>query len=312
MAMWQTSILNKPIRTIEANKNSTHCTRAKTHYCRDTRINTLKHCPMVWINFPIYASIAIIFWITAILLLLQNNQHKRTRYALVSAVVGVGVMLAFVANLWLILQRPPMRTLGETRLLYTLFLPIIALLTYKRWRFSWLLVYGLSMAILFLIVNLTHPEAYNKTLMPALRSPWFVPHVLVYIFAYAMLAASAIVAMKGLTDYYRDKMQANTLALADNIVYIGFAFLSAGLLFGALWAKEAWGHYWTWDPKETWAFITWLAYLAFIHLRLLMPTEQLRPMWLLSVAFLLLLFGWFGINYLPAAQTSVHTYGITN
>ena len=48
------------------------------------------------------------------------------------------------------------------------------------------------------------------------------------------------------------------MSLCDNLVYVGMAFLTIGMLFGALWAKEAWGHYWNWDPKETWAAATWL------------------------------------------------------
>ena len=58
------------------------------------------------------------------------------------------------------------------------------------------------------------------------------------------------------------------MSLCDNLVYVGMAFLTIGMLFGALWAKEAWGHYWNWDPKETWAAATWLGYLIYIHYRL--------------------------------------------
>lgn len=62
--------------------------------------------------------------------------------------------------------------------------------------------------------------------------------------------------------------------MKDNLVYIGTAFLTLGLLFGALWAKEAWGHYWTWDPKETWAFLTWIGYILYIHYRFYHPREE--------------------------------------
>ncbi|MGM0641824.1 MAG: cytochrome c biogenesis protein CcsA, partial [Thermotogota bacterium] len=88
-----------------------------------------------------------------------------------------------------------------------------------------------------------------------------------------------------------------------------FAFLTFGLLFGALWAKEAWGHYWTWDPKETWAFLTWLVYLLFIHYRYFYPNKKKNALWLLSLAFVILLLCWFGINALPTGANSVHTYG---
>jgi ABC-type transport system involved in cytochrome c biogenesis permease subunit len=82
-----------------------------------------------------------------------------------------------------------------------------------------------------------------------------------------------------------------------------------GLLFGALWAKEAWGHYWTWDPKETWAFLTWAIYLAYIHIRLRHP-QAVRPAAIfLLVAVAVLGTCWFGVNYLPSAKNSVHAYG---
>jgi ABC-type transport system involved in cytochrome c biogenesis permease subunit len=86
--------------------------------------------------------------------------------------------------------------------------------------------YALLLAILFLAINFLHPETYEKTLMPALQSPWFVPHVIVYIFSYALLAASSLVAVKGLYELYFKEFDQNTLHLADNLVYIGFSFLT--------------------------------------------------------------------------------------
>ena len=86
-------------------------------------------------------------------------------------------------------------------------------------------------------------------------------------------------------------------------------FLTFGLLFGALWAKEAWGHYWTWDPKETWAFITWLGYLVYLHHKYNhRESKPLQSFIIVGVSFILLLICWFGVNYLPTAQMSVHTY----
>ena len=90
---------------------------------------------------------------------------------------------------------------------------------------------------------------------------------------------------------------------------MGFAFLTLGMLMGALWAKEAWGHYWSWDPKETWAAITWFAYLIYIHLTRYDRRHTTAAQWLLIVSFCLLQMCWWGINYLPSAMnSSVHTY----
>lgn len=175
-----------------------------------------------------------------------------------------------------------------------------------------MLYYCLGISGMFLLINYMKPDTFDKTLMPALQSPWFIPHVVVYIVGYAILIASSLAGLFGLYQIYKKKDSANTIWLADNLVYIGFAFLTFGLLFGALWAKEAWGHYWTWDPKETWAFLTWLIYLLYIHLRIHHKTNKKFSFWVLSLAFIILLICWFGINYLPSAQNSVHVYGNMN
>lgn len=264
---------------------------------------------MNWTNFPLFASSATLLWVLGMILL--NFSGKRKAFEITGNVLiaaGLAVLVSFVIILWINLDRPPLRTLGETRLWYSVFLPLIGIITYYRWGYKWFITYSLLLAILFLFINYLHPETYEKTLMPALQSPWFVPHVIVYIFSYALLAASSLVAVKGLYQLYFKEFEMKTLHLADNMVYIGFSFLTLGLLFGALWAKEAWGHYWTWDPKETWAFLTWLAYLIYMHFRTFQPKKNRAPLWMLSLAFVVLMICWFGINYLPSAQNSVHVY----
>ena len=98
------------------------------------------------------------------------------------------------------------------------------------------------------------------------------------------------------------------LASVHNLVRIGWAFLTLGMIMGALWAKQAWGDYWTWDPKETWAAATWLSYLLYLHLRPRLKDNNIAFA-LLVFSFLLLQMCWYGINYLPSAQgASVHVY----
>ena len=87
--------------------------------------------------------------------------------------------------------------------------------------------------------------------------------------------------------------------------------MTLGMLSGAVWAKAAWGHYWAWDPIETWAAATWFSYLAYIHFRLGRPAAHRKALVGLLVSFLLLQMCWYGINYLPSAQgVSVHTYNL--
>ena len=143
--------------------------------------------------------------------------------------------------------------------------------------------------------------------MPALQSPWFAPHVIVYMFAYAMLGAATVMAVY-LLWFKKKEIERKEMDLCDNLTYVGLAFMTLGMLTGAIWAKEAWGHYWAWDPKETWAAATWFAYLVYIHFRLGKPLKA-RPA--LIILLVLLQMCWYGINYLPAAQgVSVHTYNL--
>ena len=160
-------------------------------------------------------------------------------------------------------------------------------------------------------MNLFKPEIHDKTLMPALQSPWFAPHVIVYMFAYAVLGAATVMAVY-LLFFKKNDITDEEFDITDNLVYVGLAFLTIGMLFGALWAKEAWGHYWSWDPKETWAAITWLAYLVYVHYRQIPRHRDRLVLWMLIVSFVLLQVCWWGINYLPSAQgSSVHTYSIS-
>lgn len=147
------------------------------------------------------------------------------------------------------------------------------------------------------------PEIHDQSLMPALQSPWFIPHVTVYMFSYSLLGCSFLLALAGLAGTRKD-----VLGAADTLVYIGLAFLTFGMLSGSLWAKEAWGQFWSWDPKETWALVTWLCYVGYIHLRLMGRCSVRSLCLLLIFSFICLQMCWWGVNYLPTAQDSIHVY----
>ena len=254
---------------------------------------------MYWVHFNIYALISVVCWLVGISLIYIFTQKYIHSIANSIIVAGILSLALFTAFLWLPLQRPPMRTLGETRLWYALFIAITGFVAYCRWKYKWFLLYSLSMSILFVLINLFKPEAHDKTLMPALQSLWFIPHVIVYMLAYALLAAPMLISLKGLWDLRRNTFDPVTLNKADNMVYMGFSLLSLGLIFGALWAKEAWGHYWTWDPKETWAFITWMVYMLYIHYRYHRSTDSKTALNLLVLAFIFLLICWIGDKLSP-------------
>ena len=223
--------------------------------------------------------------------------------ALVTSSLAVVVLSAFVAVLWLSLERPPMRTMGETRLWYSLFLLVAGVATYARWRFKWVLSFSTMMATVFMVINCLRPELHDKGLMPALQSAWFMPHVAVYMFSYALLGVATLLSL-----YYLVKRNDTILPAIDNLLGGGLALFTVGMLTGALWAKQAWGEYWSWDAKEAWAAATWFIYLGAIHLRLLRPKATRAFCLLLIVGVLSLQMCWYGVNYLPSAAKSVHSY----
>ncbi len=260
------------------------------------------------INFNTAAELAIVCWaIGSLLSLLASRTPALKLPAFLLSVAGSLVMIGFIAFYWSALDRPPLRTLGETRLWYAALIPLVGFLVEYRWKIGCLKYYCMALATFFLSINILHPEVFDKTLMPALQSPWFVPHVVVYLVGYVLLAASSVTALHNVYLQVRKKGNNTGESVSHFLALLGFVFLSFGLIFGALWAKEAWGHYWTWDPKETWAFLSWLAYLGYLH-AFRYKISQSKLQWYLALAFVVLLVCWFGVNYLPSAQNSVHTY----
>lgn len=262
---------------------------------------------MIWSYFIVFALLSVALWTTGAWAAWRN----RRRLAFAATGLGLAVFFAYILIMWITLERPPLRTMGETRLWYSFFLPLAGIIVYSRWQYKWILGFSTLLAAVFVCINLFRPEIHSKTLMPALQSPWFAPHVIVYMMAYALLGAAVVMSVYLLFC----KKEAGTdreMDITDNLVYVGLSFMTLGMLMGAIWAKEAWGNYWAWDPKETWAAITWLSYLVYIHYRLYRPRSIRPSLWLIIIAFCLLQMCWWGINYLPSAQgMSVHTYNLT-
>lgn len=259
---------------------------------------------VTWNEFGWFSAVSGVFWIAGSVMAWRSRDGKISLPALSMTTLGILVYAMFIAGFWHTLGRPPLRTLGETRLWYSFFMIVSGLITYVRWRYKWILSFSTVTALVFMMLNLLKPEIHSQSLMPALQSFWFVPHVTVYMFSYSLLACAFLLAVAGL--YGRTGRYLPTI---DTLVYVGAAFLALGMMSGALWAKEAWGHYWNWDAKETWAAVTWGMYLLYIHVRL---SRYRKSMWgyvLLILAFLCLQICWYGVNYLPSAQGSMHVYG---
>ena len=255
---------------------------------------------ITWESFIWFAAPSVLLSLAAAAIAFFKNGRK---FSVILSMLSIMLLGCFIAGFWMTLGRPPLRTMGETRLWYSFFALLAGLFTYLKWRYKWILSYSTVLATVFILLNILKPEIHDHTLMPALQSPWFIPHVTVYMFSYSLLGCAFLLACAGL---FRSKE--DILTASDTLVYVGTAFLTFGMLSGALWAKEAWGHYWNWDPKETWAAITWVIYMIYIHMRFFRRGTVKSLCLLLIFAFVCLQICWWGINYLPSAQDSIHIY----
>jgi len=165
----------------------------------------------------------------------------------------------------------------------------------KTWHSKAVLPVVLVLAVVFGGISLA--KINFGTLMPALRSLWFVPHLIIYMIAYSVLALALVCAIIG---------KPKTLELASKLLGTSSSLLILGMLCGAYWAKAAWGDYWTWDAKECWAAVTWVLTLVGTHLPV--QKSRIKLALIILVAFLAMQVTWYGVNYLPSAENSLHTY----
>lgn len=170
----------------------------------------------------------------------------------------------------------------------------------------------ISAAVAFLLwYTISRGAAGIQPLVPALQSWWMKIHVPANFVGYGTFALSAMVAMAYLLKskgILADRLPA--LELLDDVMYkaiaVGFAFFTIATILGALWAAEAWGGYWSWDPKETWALIVWLNYAAWLHMRLMKGLRGQVAAWWALMGLVVTTFAFLGVNMF---LSGLHSYG---
>ncbi|MBQ2201452.1 MAG: c-type cytochrome biogenesis protein CcsB [Clostridia bacterium] len=153
-----------------------------------------------------------------------------------------------------------------------------------------------------------------RNLMPALRSSWLGIHVSTVIIAYGAFGVSFVLSIIFLL---RDKMKENGFwdqhipkkekldTISYRCVSLGMMFLTVTIGIGGIWAENAWGSYWSWDPKETWALVTWVIYLVYLHLRIRQGWNGKTAAIFGTVGFICVLFTYIGVNTL---LPGLHSY----
>jgi cytochrome c-type biogenesis protein CcsB len=183
---------------------------------------------------------------------------------------------------------------------------------YKTYQLGAFVLTVILAAVGFLFWYTVARDAANiLPLVPALQSWWMKIHVPANFVGYGTFSLAAMVGVAYLCKAHGYGVsRLPSLEVLDDVMYkaisIGFAFFTVATILGALWAAEAWGGYWSWDPKETWALIVWLNYAAWLHMRLMKGLRGRVAAWWALIGLLITTFAFLGVNIF---LSGLHSYG---
>jgi len=229
---------------------------------------------------------------------------------------GAVVQLTAFISQFVQLGHTPVTNMHESLSFFAWSLVVVFLLFDIRYRLSVMGVFSSVLAVITMLGSGIAPKAVVP-INPALNSWWFPLHV---TFAFLGNAAFAMAFGAGVMYLLQDRMLKSkrfsalyyrlpSLDTLDSINYralsLGFPLMTLGIITGAAWAESVWGTYWSWDPKETWALMTWFVYAALLHGRLSIGWRGRRAAIFAIIGFACLLFTFLGVNLLLKGQ---HTF----
>ncbi|KUO62671.1 MAG: cytochrome C biogenesis protein CcsB [Gracilibacter sp. BRH_c7a] len=256
----------------------------------------------VFINEFVYLTIAL-YLLASVIYFLSRENLSRQRIAQMFVIAGFlanSLALFFRAML---VGRLPLTNGAEFILWFTWFTMLLYLFYEIRSKSKGAggavaLLAALLVATIPLLMG--HQLSNESALMPALKSHWLISHVLTAMFSYGSFAVAA-----GISAVQLTKRSTKAEYWIHKIVTFGFVMLTLAIVLGAIWAEQAWGRYWSWDPKETWALVTWIIYAIYFHLHRQEAWKEKRANLLVVGGFILVLFTFFGVNYL---LSGLHSY----
>ena len=287
------------------------------------------------LSFAVLFGALLVYWVN---LSFPNFSYLNTLGTILVAIANLAIA-ALLGARWIEAGYFPISNLYESLFFLGWGITLVHLFAEKMTRSRFVGVFTSPILLgISAVATLTLPPDMQmaEPLVPALKSNWLMMHVSVMMLSYAALLVGSLVAIAFLfitwgqqieirgssvgSGAYRlgqrnldDVLTLESLTLADtldNISYriigLGFPLLTIGIIAGAVWANEAWGSYWSWDPKETWALITWLVYAAYLHSRISRGWQGRKPALLASAGFLVVWVCYLGVNLLGKG---LHSYG---
>jgi cytochrome c-type biogenesis protein CcsB len=247
----------------------------------------------------------------------SSRSQKAMRIATAMMILGFIFLLVGVVTRGLSASRVPWGNMYEFSITGALAFTGAYLAALRKYDLRWLGVLVSISALLTLGTAITLLYVPSAPLVPALKSTWLVIHVSTAIISGGVFLLANVISAAYL---YLDNMESKgerkpwaerlpALDVLDQLSYRLVAFVfplwTFSVIAGAIWAESAWGRYWGWDPKETWAFITWVAYAAYLHARVTVGWRGRRAAWLCLLAGSTFLFNYVYVN---VWGTGKHTY----
>lgn len=262
--------------------------------------------------FYIIAAVLFLFvWIT-------NRWNQKSLSITIWSLSGLAFFLhtlGFFIRVYLT-GRAPVSNMYETVVWVSWGAFVFAVILEMAYKFRYVLFAGLISCVLSLIIADTAPAVLDPSLHPlepVLRSNyWLTIHVMTITISYAAFLLAFVLGDIGLIYYfidekkYEEKIKNLTQAIYRSF-QIGVAFLAPGIILGGIWADYSWGRFWGWDPKETWALIALLGYLAVLHGRLTGWIKNFGMIASAVLTFSLVIMAWYGVNFILGA--GLHSYG---
>ncbi len=231
--------------------------------------------------------------------------------------IGFALNTAYMIERWIEAGRAPIKSRFEAMILLAWCIALLAIIVELMHKVRIVSLLSALACVGSLALAFLWYDSLIENLPAALQSYWFIPHVVVYFLGYAAAALSFFTAVLTLFFPHPRRLQENNLLGQEYLDFEGYTYhliifafvtLALGLVMGALWAKEAWGTYWAWDPKENWALISFLVYGLYLHLRKVRGWQGKPATWFAILGFVAIAITFLGVNYLPTAGQSVHVY----
>jgi cytochrome c-type biogenesis protein CcsB len=271
---------------------------------------------IMWMNVFFVLSL-LLYWLG---LLTKNNliDNIASSFTFVAVLFGfIGLLVRWYESylMGLDIGHIPISNLYEVFILFCLITSLLYLFYEERFNTKKLGAFVLiviNAAVGFILWYTFDRHADGvQPLVPALQSYWMKIHVPANFIGYGSFSLAAMVSVaylfsgKKILNSYLPK-----LAVLDDLIYksiaIGFIFFTIATILGAIWAAEAWGGYWSWDPKETWALIVWLNYAAWLHYRIVKGLRGSILAWWALIGLVITTFAFLGVNMF---LSGLHSYG---